>query len=247
MAKEAALADQLFISGYDLSSDVGAINRIACQSGVLDITAINVSGHERLLSHCDGEITFAHFFNDAASQEHAALKAKAAGADRVVCYFHGSGIGEVAAGMVAKQINYDLTRGQDGSLAGSTQCLANAKGLEYCTQLTAGKRTDTAATNGTSLDNAAATALGLSGYLQVFSVVGTSVTVAIEESSNDGAGDPFAAVLTFTVVAAGALGEERKVTATLTTAVERYLRVVTTGTFSSAVFAVAVNRNPHTL
>ena len=244
MAIEAGLADQLFVSGYDLSSDVGSIQRIAAPSGVLDITPINTSGHVRIYSHFDGAIDFGQYFNDAALAEHVALKAKAAGADRVATYFHGSGIGEVAAGMIAKQITYDWSRGQDGSLTGTTNLLANAKGLEWCDQLTAGKRTDTSATNGSSLNNGAATNLGLAAYLQVFSVVGTSVTVAVQSSSDNGGGDPFAAVLTFTAVAAGALGEERKATATLTTAVEQYLRVATSGTFSSAVFAVCATREP---
>ena len=247
MAKEAGLANLLFIAGYDLSGDVGSIGTIASHSTPLDVTAINASAMERILSHHDGEISFNHYFNDAASQEHAALAAAGAGLDRVVCWYHGSGIGEAAAGLVSKQINYDLNRGADGSLGGTTQCLANAAGLEYGEQLTAGKRTDTSATNGTSLNNGAATALGLSAYLQVFSVAGTSVTVAVQQSSDDGGGDAYAAILTFTTVSAGSLGHERKVTATLTTAVEQYLRVATTGTFSSAIFAVCASRTPYAL
>src|SRR3990167_4459710 len=206
MAKSAGLAESLFVSGVDISGDVGSVDTISARSGVLDVTAIDKAAHERILSHTDGEITFNHFFNDAAGQEFATLKAKGSDADRVVCYFHGSAIGNMAAGMVAKQINYDLTRGADGSLARATQCLADGKGLEYCEQLTAGKRTDTSATTGSSLNNAASSALGLSAYLQVFSVAGTSVTVSIEQSSNDGGGDPFAAILTFTAVLAAAGG-----------------------------------------
>lgn len=242
MAKQGGLADQLFIAGVDLSGDVGSLSRIGTSSAPLDVTAINAAAHERILGLFDGEIAFDHFFNDATSQEHLTLRAVDA-ADRIVCYFHGSAIGNVAAGLVAKQINYDLTRGADGSLSGPTQCLGNAKGLDFCDQLTAGKRTDTTATNGSSRDNGAASTIGLAAYLQVFAFTGTSVTVALQESSDDAVGDPFAAVTGGAFTAASAVGAQRIVTS-LTLAVERYLRVVTTGTFSNAVFAVCATRSP---
>ena len=245
MAKEPGLADQFFIDGVDLSGDVGAVDTISARSGVLSVRGINAAGEERILAHTDGEISFTSFFNDATSQQHLTLRDKSSGADRIATWFHGSGIGETAAALVAKQINYDPTRGADGSLTIATQCLGNLYGLDYCDQLTAGKRTDTGATNGTGYNNGGATALGLSAYLHVFSFTGTSVTVAVEQSSNDGGGDPYAAILTFT--AATGVTKERKVTATLTTAVEQYLRVATTGTFNPATFAVAVCRYPYAL
>lgn len=247
MAKESGLGDQLFIDGYDLSGDVGAVDRIGAPSQRLDVTGIDKSGHERILGTLDGEISFRHFFNDADDQEHEALKAKDSGADRVVCYFHGSAIGNMAAGLVAKQVTYDFERNADGSLSGPTQCLGNAKGLDYCEQLTAGKRTDTEATNGASLDGGAATSLGLAAYLQVFEFTGTDVTVTIQESSDDGSTDAFAGVTggAFSEVT-GAQVAERIVTS-LTQAVERYLRVVTTTSagFSNLVFAVCATRDPY--
>ena len=243
MAKGNGLGDLLFVQGFDLSGDVGVIDRLASPSGVLDITAINASGHERIHSHKDGEISFHAFFNDATDQEHLALRAKGADADRVVCYFRGSTIGNVAAGLTAKQINYDGDRGADGSLVFAVQCLGNGFGLDYGQQLTAGKRTDTTATNGTGQDFGAATALGLAAYLQVFTFAGTSFTPAIQESSDDAAGDPYAAVTGGSFGAQSAVGASRIVT-TFSLAVERWLRVVTTGTFSNAVFAVLVSRYP---
>ena len=244
MAKQNGLGDLLFLDGYDLSGDVGAVDRIGFASGVLDVTAISSSGMERIHSHVDGEISFKQFFNDAAAAEHEVLKAKGSGANRIAAYFHGSTLGNVAAGLVAKQINYDWERPADGGLAGTTQLLGNAYGLEYCEQLTAGKRTDGSATNGTGVDGTAATAFGLAAYLQVFAFTGTSVTVTIQESSDNGGGDPYAAVTGGAFAAATAIGAQRIVTA-LTLTVERYLRVVTTGTFSNAVFAVCATRYPY--
>lgn len=80
-----------------------------------------------------------------------------------------------------------------------------------------------------SLDNAASSADGGAGYLQVKSLTlggYTSVTVKIQESSDDGAGDAFADVVTFTAVTAAEIAE-RVAVATGTT-VERYLRVTLT-------------------
>ncbi len=85
------------------------------------------------------------------------------------------------------------------------------------------------------------TAWGAQAYLQVTAFTGTSVTVAVQDSADNAS---FAAVtgLTFTAVTA-APATQRLATANTAT-IRRYLRIVTTGTFSSATFAVAFNRNP---
>lgn len=248
MAKESGLGDLFFVDGVDLSGDVGAVQKIAASTELLDVTAISKSAHERLSGLFDGEIGFNSYFNDAAGAALATLKAKSSGADRICSWFHGSGIGEAGASIVAKQLNYDGTRADDGMLSFDAQCMGNGYGVDYGEQLTAGKRTDTGATNGASLNAGAASALGLVAYLHVFSFTGTDATVKVEQSSDDGAGDAFAAILTFTAVTT-APTFERKVTATLTTAAEQYLRVATstTGGFSSLVFAVMASRYPYAL
>lgn len=83
-------------------------------------------------------------------------------------------------------------------------------------------------------------AFGAQAYLQVTGFTGTSVTVAVQDSAD---GTTYAAVtgLTFTAVTA-APNWQRLATAGNAT-IRRYLRVATTGTFSSATFAVAINRN----
>jgi hypothetical protein len=85
---------------------------------------------------------------------------------------------------------------------------------------------------------------GLQAYLHVFAVVGTSVTVKLQESS-DNSGDAYADVTGggFTAVTAVAGTGSQRIQTSRTQTIERYLRVVTTGTFSSATFAVAVVRN----
>lgn len=241
MAKKSGLGAALYLDGYDISGDVSAINTMRNTSGVLDVTGIDKSGHERIYSHVDGEMAFTTFFNDEAGALHEVLKAKGSGADRIVTFHQGGAIGDMAAGLVAKQVNYDGTRGADGSFTYNVQCLSSGYGLDFGEALTAGKRTDTTGTNGSGLDGGGATAAGLAAYLQVFEFTGTSVTVKVQMDDNSGFTSP-TDLITFT--AASGVTAERKATSTLTTAVERYLRVVTTGTFSNAVFSVCATRYP---
>jgi len=84
------------------------------------------------------------------------------------------------------------------------------------------------------------TAFGAQAYLQVTSFAGTSVTVAVQDSA-DGASWAGVTGLSFTAVTA-APGTQRLATAGSAT-IRRYLRAVTTGTFSSATFMVMLDRN----
>lgn len=241
MAKQTGLGDNLYVDGYDLSGDVGSVQSISNAQALVPSTGINKSAHERLGALRDGGVDFTSFFNDAANQQHAALKTLPR-TDRVVSYFRGTTLGNPAASIVAKQVTYDGSRNDDGSFTLRVNAQANGYGLEWGNQLTAGKRTDGSATNGTGLDLSASTAFGLQAYLHVFAFTGTSATVKLQESSDDAVGDPYADVTggAFTLVTAQTA--ERIETARGLT-VERWLRVVTTGTFSNLVFAVMVAKN----
>lgn len=238
MAKQSGLGDQLYIDGVNLSGDIGSLGRIGGGPAALEVTAIDKSAIERVGGLRDGAVEFSAWFNKAAGQEHLTLRGLPY-TDRTVSYLRGQAIGGAGACMVAKQVNYDPTRGQDGSLTLATSCQANGFGLEWGVQLTAGIRTDTTATNGTSLDNAASTAFGGQFYLQVFSVTGTSVTVKIQDSADNSS---FADLSGASFVAATGAGAQRIAIANNAT-VRRYLRVATTGTFTNAKFAVVAVRN----
>lgn len=94
-----------------------------------------------------------------------------------------------------------------------------------------------ATTNGASLNNAASSANGAVGFLHVFASNGTA-DVIIEESSNDGGGDPFATKLTFPQFSG--IGSVR---VAVTGTVEQYLRaVITFGSATRVTFAVTLAR-----
>ena len=241
MAKQNGLGDGFIIGGYYIPNDISAVTRISGGPALGENTGIDKSAMERWALNRDGGIDFTAYFNDATDRAHAILKTLPR-TDTLVTYLRSTILGAPSAVCNALQNNYDGNRGADGSLPFSVVSNANGYGLEWGIQLTAGQRTDTAATNGTSVDGAASSAFGAQAYLQYQSVVGTSVTVTIEDSADNVS---FAAItgLAFTAVAGAAAPGFQRLATTNTATIRRYVRAVTAGTFSSAVFQVTFNRN----
>lgn len=242
MAKQSGLGDVLFVAGYALGDDVqSASGRGGC--AVLNKTPITKSAFQRIGGLRDGAMELVVAFDDAEAMAHEVLSPLPR-TDAHVTYCRGTSLGSPAAMVVAKQVNYDPTRGTDGDLTIGVSLQSNAYGTDWGRQLTAGARTDSAATNGTGVDFSAATGFGLQAVLHVLAFTGTDATITIQESSDNGAGDAWADVTggAFTAVTSGPVSERIQTARDLT--VERYLRVVTTttGGFSDLVFAVAVSK-----
>lgn len=239
MAKQTGLGDNLYVDGYNISGDVGSISEIGGGPAALVMTGIDKLGYERYGGKLDGRLSFNSFFNDATGQATNVLKSLPTGS--VYAYYaRGTTLGNAAASMLAKQINYDGTRGDDGSLTFATSMQADQYGIEWGKQLTAGVRTDTAATNGTGVDfTDVSTVLGWQAYLQVFSFTGTSCTVTLQDSADNAS---FANLTGGAFTAATGRTTERLAGASNAT-VRRYLRAITSGTFSSCAFAVMFVRN----
>ena len=151
MAKQSGLGDAFFVSGVDLSGDTASLGEIGGSIGLIDVTGINKSAFERIGGIRDGRIEWVSHFNDATSQEHPTLSTLPT-TDRILTYCRGTTLGNPAASLVGKQLNYDATRADDGKLTFAVRAEANAFGIEWGKQLTAGKRTDTTATNGTAVE-----------------------------------------------------------------------------------------------
>lgn len=244
MAKQSGLGDRLLVGGYDLSGDTSEIGRIAGGPAALDMTGIDKSAMERIGGERDGGIDWKSFFNKATDHQHLRLSPLPR-TDTIVTYLRGTTLGNAAAALNAKQVNYDGNRGNDGAFMFDINAIGNLYGLEWCKQVTAGLRTDTGATNGTGVDfGTGSTAFGAQAYLQVTAFSGTDVTIKLQESSDNGSGDAFADVTGGSFGAITAVGAARLETARALT-VERYLRVVTTtsGGFTSVTFSVVVARN----
>lgn len=238
MAKQNGLGDQFYWAGYDLSGDVGSLGAIGGGPAALDVTAINKSGFERLGGKRDGRIEFSTWFNPSANQEHAVFKTLPY-LSQYAWYGRGSAIGSPMAALLGKQIDYAPTRADDGALSAALSTQADGFGLEWGEQLTPGIRTDTAATNGTGLDGLAATTFGGQAYLQVFGVTGTSVTVTIQDSADNASFANIAGGGAFLAATPGRSAQRIAITGTI----RRYVRAITTGTFTNAQFAVGFVRN----
>lgn len=230
------------MGGYDLSGDTGSLSKISGSVAVLDVTGINKLAFERIGGLRDGQITYTTFFNTASGQEHAVLSALPT-ADQHCMYLHRTTLGTPGACMVAKQLDYNPTRATGGMLTFAITADANGYGLEWGNSLTAGLRTDTAATNGTSIDGLASSAFGLQAYLQVTAFTGTDVTVTVQDSADNAS---FANVTGASFAATTAAHTTQRIATSNAATVRRYLRAVTTtsGGFTSATFAVVVVRNP---
>ncbi|MEV4861432.1 hypothetical protein [Streptomyces ossamyceticus] len=152
MAISNGLGQGFYYGGYDLSGDTGSADDIGGGLvGTQDVTTIDLSAFKRIGLLRDGRISWGAFFNDATGRAHERLSALPT-ADQHLMWATGSAIGDPAACLIGKQINYDPTRAQDGSLTIAVNAQGNAYGLEWGDLLTAGKRTDTGATNGTAAE-----------------------------------------------------------------------------------------------
>src|SRR5258708_2041437 len=241
MPKTVGFPAAFYIDGTDVSGDIQSLGKISGGPAALDMTAINNSAFARQGGERDGSMEFVAYFNPGAGLTHAKLSALPA-ADVICSYFQQPAIGSDAACLNGKQVNYDPTRGTDGSLTFAVQALANGFGLEWATQLTPGHRADGAATAagpGNSLDTGASASFGAQAYFHLFAFTGTSVTVSVWDSADN---ITFAAVAGLTTAALTVPGAAR-VAISNTATVRRYVAVATAGTFSNADFAVALHRN----
>lgn len=308
MSKSSGLGMRLLVGGYDLSGDIQAIDQIHGGPAFLDVTDITQLARERIGGERDGSMGFTCYMNPA--RAHPVLAALPTADELMTALMPPLALGSQAACCNAKQVNYDPTRGADGSLTMKVEGQGNGFGTEWGEQLTPGLRTDTTATNGATQDDGNSfaapgvpasgtpvtntsplpatvtvsggtgtnvtingvaqgtfdgtyavpsgqavsltysvaptwawtlqTAWGAQAYLQVTQFTGTSVTVAVQDSADAAT---WAAVtgLAFTAVTA-APATQRLATANTAT-LRRYVRAVTTGTFSSATFTVMLHRN----
>jgi len=235
MAKQAGLTDKFYIGGRDLSGDVASVDTVASRKAVLETPVIGSAGMVRLAGHGDGEISFSSWFDDGTNLGHAALSTLPT-TDVIVLYTRGTAADSPAAGLVAKQINYDGTKSQDKALAFTAQCLGQGNVLEWCVVFAA-EATQGSAGSTSSKDDGASTASGLAAYLQLIDINTGTPTFKLQDSPND---SDWTDLVTFSAVANGAEPAAERVTVTGT--VNRYLRVTSTGTFNNAKFIVAYRR-----
>ena len=229
MAKSSGLGMRLFIGGYDLSGDVGAIDNISTPRGVLEVPGIDKSAMERVLTHADASISFTSFFNKTGDAW--ALLSALPTAEQTVLVLKASTREASALGMTGRQINYDPSRPADGSLSISTQ-VQGSSGVApgWGLMLTAGKETHASAGSTAGINNLSSTSQGLGIWAHAFSLSSGAPTLIVEDSAN---GSVWATLQTLTINGAR---EHEYIVKSGT--IRQHLRITTTGSFSN--FAVAV-------
>lgn len=243
MAKQSGLGANYYLDQFDLSNDTNSFGSISKSLAPIEMTGIDKLAFERIAGQLDGDMKWISYLNP--TNAHTALSSLPR-TDRIASYFHRATLGAPVASMVTKQTNYDPKRDADGKLLIDVDAVANASWLDWGYALTAGKRTDTVAANGTGVDLNAlgfgfttTASFGLQGYLHVFAFTGTSVTITIQDSADNVS---FANVTGAVFTAVTGVTKERIQTGRTQT-VRRYLRVITAGTFSSVQFAVQATVN----
>ena len=174
MAKVTGLGDNLYIAGYDISGDVGALGKVSGSHAVKEVTCIDKYAVERLALTRDGEIGFTGWFDTATGAIHAALNSLPS-TDVLLTYARGTTRGSPAACVIAKQASYDVNREVGGALSVACQGVGNGAGLDWGLQLTAGKETIAGAGNSTGVDFGMADSIGT---VPVATIASTSNSVA---------------------------------------------------------------------
>lgn len=248
MPKSHGLGMGAFVDGYDISGDVQSIGRLGGGPTVLETTGIDKYAFERIGGRRDGAVDFVTYFNpdtiaggQAADRAHLVMRSLPL-TDRLITVTHPSG---EAWNLIGKQGGYDPTIAADGMLTCAVSAQANGYGIEPARLLTAGKVTQGAAGSLPSVDfgtGFAGFTFGAQFHLHVFAFTGTSATVTVEQSSDNGGADPWAAVAGGAFTAATGRTTERLATSRTQT-IERYLRVTTSGVFTNLVLAVTAEVN----
>lgn len=241
MPKATGLGQRLYVTGYNISGDVGTIRNINGGPQALDLTDITQSAYQRNGGLLGGAINFTSFFNVSAGRAHPVLSTLPR-TDVMSTAATSAILGDPAASLQAVQIGYDGSRDQAGNFTLAVDTNSDLYPVEWGRLLTAGERTDTTATNGTGIDDTVtSTAFGGQAYLHTTAFTGTSYTPKLQDSADnvtfaDLAGASFAAV-----TVGGVATSWQRIAFTGT--VRRYVRVATIGTFSNAVFVVNFVRN----
>jgi len=243
VAKTSGLGDALLIAGFDASGDIQQLGSIGGGPALLNVTGIDKSAYERIGGLRSGQFEMTTFFNHVAvtGATHEKLSTLPR-TDVIMTYGRGTTLGDPAASLVGKQANYDPTRGDDGMLTFGVSAQSNGYGIEWGRQLTAGVRTDTAATLGTGIDTTASASFGGQAYLHVTAFSGTDVTVKIQDSADN---VTFADVASFAFTQVTAAPASERIALANTATIRRYVRAVTvtTGGFASVSFAVNMIKN----
>jgi hypothetical protein len=240
MAKQSGIGAWLLAGAYDLSSDVGAVSNIETTQAQQEVPSIQDAAMARLGLRRDGAMSIASFWDTSAGQSHPVLSALPR-TDVIGSYLLGSTVANPAASINAKQNDYAVAYGEDGSLGIVVGFSGSGFGLEWSGggtgdgMLTTGLQSfATGTVSGTSIDlGATSTLFGAAGYLHVTTMPSGTATFAIQDSPDN---VTFTDVTGLVFTALTGPGSERKQTAAGAT-IARYVRLQGRGTHGTSLVA----------
>ncbi len=245
MGIQSGIGQRFYVNQFDLSGDVGAIGSFVDSRNQQDITTVLDTAMRRLPLLKDGALTYTAFFDTAVGAEHLTLRGLPQSANVTWC-IQGTAVGNATGSLVANHTDYPATRAQDGSLVLTPTAAANGFGIQWGNLLTTATQTFASAASGTYIDDYVPSfptgdlpsVHGLAAYVHAISIGSGSATVHIQDSTDH---ISFSDVTGAVSTAISSAGTQRLVTSS-TQAVNRYLRVNVTGTFTNLVCVVAVCR-----
>ncbi len=243
MAKTSGLGDRLYVGGYDLSGDVGAVGTIKGGHSLATVTGIDKSAVERLGVLRDGELSFTAWWDTAAGGSHPVLSALPS-TDVVAEFHHGAAYGVPAAGITGKEIDYAINIPMDGVVTAAPQILGNGFGLEWGYSLTNAGQTFASGTNyGSDCDDLAgsptSTAFGACLYVNLISIGGGNVTISAVHGA---AAAPTTAIAGCTTTSLTVPGAYRLPSTSPTETILRYTRLKVVSSTNSVIVAAMLVR-----
>jgi hypothetical protein len=158
VGKQSGLGDNFFLQGVDCTFDIASIDTLSTPLSLIEGTSIKQFAEARIAGKRDmASFAFSAFADVNAGVPSVAMAAMESlpRTDVLGSYFHGSAIGNIAFSSIGKQLNWDPTIDTSGSILFKAELQGNAFGGDWGEQVTPGIRTDTAATNGASIDDSA--------------------------------------------------------------------------------------------
>ena len=236
MAKIAANVTRQWIDEFPLATEISGWTQDVNQETPVT-TTLGVDGPRRVTANYDHSIQFAGFFDGDGSaglpdEEFWNILGDNA-TDHYMTVAMGQTIGDVAyTGGAALE-----AQPRSGAIAGAVLLNFTANGRTTLSRdAVLGLTTSTGAENLAGFEQGATTTP--TTYRVVFRLIsftGTSVTMNVEESSDDGSGDAYVVISGLT---SGALSSPGVVVATTTASTEAWKRIALSGTYSSAEIVV---------
>jgi hypothetical protein len=229
------LNQRLYFDGFDASGDVGSVDNCDITRGQMDTSALNNVAMRRLLLLADLTFGYTAFYNPGVAGgtapfgPDAGIHAKLATLPTTPRYgqwlLEGPYLGAAALQYAAKQVTGPSYRRQQSGAMTAPVSFHNSEG--FATEF------------GVMLTDGAGTTKGLAAVINHFSVTSAGgVTYSIQHSTDNSAWTTLLTFTTVPVTATAGYGERVVVQGT----VNRYLRVLTAGTFTNAIAAVSVRR-----